>query len=49
MDASEPEDDALNGKQTFLGGGNSLRNAYPLYVTQASTKASAPRQTASVS
>ena len=35
MDASEPESDALNGKQTFLGGGNSLRNAYPLYVTQA--------------
>jgi alpha-D-xyloside xylohydrolase len=35
MDASEPEYDALKGKETFLGSGNSLRNAYPLYVTQA--------------
>lgn len=35
MDASEPEYDALNGKQTFAGDGNSVRNAYPLYVTQA--------------
>jgi alpha-D-xyloside xylohydrolase len=35
MDASEPEYDALKGKQTFLGEGESLRNAYPLYVTQA--------------
>ena len=35
MDASEPEYDALKGKQTFLGDGNSLRNAYPLYVSQA--------------
>jgi alpha-D-xyloside xylohydrolase len=35
MDASEPEYDALKDKQTFLGSGNSLRNAYPLYVTQA--------------
>ena len=35
MDASEPEYDALKGKQTFLGDGESLRNAYPLYVTQA--------------
>jgi alpha-D-xyloside xylohydrolase len=35
MDASEPEYDALKGKHTFLGDGESLRNAYPLYVTQA--------------
>jgi alpha-D-xyloside xylohydrolase len=35
MDASEPEYDALKGKQTFLGDGNSVRNAYPLYVSQA--------------
>jgi alpha-D-xyloside xylohydrolase len=35
MDASEPEYDALKDKQTFLGGGNSVRNAYPLYVTKA--------------
>ena len=34
MDASEPENDALNGKQTFMGSGNSVRNAYPLYVTK---------------
>ncbi len=35
MDASEPEFDVLKGKQTFLGGGESVRNAYPLYVTKA--------------
>jgi len=35
MDASEPEYDALKDKQTSLGNGNYLRNAYPLYVTQA--------------
>jgi len=35
MDASEPEGDALKDKQTFLGNGNSVRNAYPLYVTKA--------------
>lgn len=35
MDASEPEFDALKDKQTFLGSGNSARNAYPLYVTKA--------------
>jgi alpha-D-xyloside xylohydrolase len=35
MDASEPEFDALHGKQTFLGSGDSVRNAYPLYVTKA--------------
>jgi alpha-D-xyloside xylohydrolase len=35
MDASEPEFDVLKDKQTFLGSGNSARNAYPLYVTKA--------------
>jgi alpha-D-xyloside xylohydrolase len=35
MDASEPESDALKDKQTFVGSGNSVRNAYPLYVSQA--------------
>ena len=35
MDASEPEFDVLKGKQTFLGAGESVRNAYPLYVTKA--------------
>lgn len=35
MDASEPEGDALKDKQTFLGDGSSVRNAYPLYVTKA--------------
>ncbi len=35
MDASEPEFDILKDKQTFLGSGNSVRNAYPLYVTKA--------------
>jgi alpha-D-xyloside xylohydrolase len=35
MDASEPEFDALHGKETFLGSGDSVRNAYPLYVTKA--------------
>ncbi|HWF92892.1 MAG TPA: TIM-barrel domain-containing protein [Terriglobales bacterium] len=35
MDASEPEGDVLHGKQTFLGDGDSVRNAYPLYVTKA--------------
>ncbi|HKV78452.1 MAG TPA: TIM-barrel domain-containing protein [Candidatus Sulfotelmatobacter sp.] len=35
MDASEPEFDALHGKQTFLGSGDAVRNAYPLYVTKA--------------
>ena len=29
MDASEPEFDVLKGKQTFLGSGESVRNAYP--------------------
>ena len=35
MDASEPEFDILKGHQTFLGPGESVRNAYPLYVTKA--------------
>ena len=35
MDASEPEFDILKGNQTFLGSGESVRNAYPLYVTKA--------------
>jgi alpha-D-xyloside xylohydrolase len=35
MDASEPEFDVLKGKQTFLGSGESVRDAYPLYVTKA--------------
>ncbi len=35
IDASEPEFDALKDKPTFLGSGNSVRNAYPLYVTKA--------------
>ena len=35
MDASEPEFDVLKDKQTFLGDGNSVRDAYPLYVTKA--------------
>jgi len=35
MDASEPEFDVLKGHQTFLGSGESVRNAYPLYVTKA--------------
>lgn len=35
MDASEPEFDVLKGETTFLGSGESVRNAYPLYVTKA--------------
>lgn len=35
MDASEPEFDIVKGRQTFLGTGESVRNAYPLYVTKA--------------
>jgi alpha-D-xyloside xylohydrolase len=34
MDASEPEFDILKGHQTSLGSGESVRNAYPLYVTK---------------
>ena len=35
MDASEPEFDVLKDKPTFLGNGDAVRNAYPLYVTKA--------------
>jgi alpha-D-xyloside xylohydrolase len=35
MDASEPEFDILKDHQTFLGSGESVRNAYPLFVTKA--------------
>jgi len=35
MDASEPEFDILKGHETALGSGESVRNAYPLYVTKA--------------
>jgi len=35
MDASEPEFDIIKGRHTFLGTGESVRNAYPLYVTKA--------------
>lgn len=35
MDASEPEFDILKGRRTFLGSGESVRNAYPLFVTKA--------------
>ena len=35
MDASEPEFDILKGHQTFLGSGEAVRNAYPLFVTKA--------------
>ena len=35
LDATEPEYDALKGAQTKLGPGEFVRNAYPLYVTEA--------------
>jgi alpha-D-xyloside xylohydrolase len=35
MDATEPEFDVLKGAETFLGPGDSVRNAYPLFVTKA--------------
>ena len=35
LDATEPEGDILKNNQTFMGPGNALRNAYPLYVTRA--------------
>jgi len=35
MDATEPEFDVLKGAETFLGPGESVRNAYPLFVTKA--------------
>lgn len=35
MDATEPENDALRGKKTFLGLGDFYRLAYPLFVSRA--------------
>jgi alpha-D-xyloside xylohydrolase len=35
MDATEPENDGLHGKRTFLGSGDFYRLAYPLFVSQA--------------
>ena len=35
MDATEPENDALTGKQTFLGLGDFYRLTYPLFVSKA--------------
>jgi alpha-D-xyloside xylohydrolase len=35
LDASEPEGDQLKGAMTYLGPGESVRNAYPLYETTA--------------
>ncbi|CAM3642129.1 TIM-barrel domain-containing protein [Mucilaginibacter galii] len=35
MDATEPENDALTGKQTYLGLGNFYRLTYPLFVSKA--------------
>jgi alpha-D-xyloside xylohydrolase len=35
MDATEPENDALKGKKTFLGSGDFYRLTYPLFVSQA--------------
>ena len=35
MDATEPENDALKGKQTYLGLGDFYRLTYPLFVSQA--------------
>jgi alpha-D-xyloside xylohydrolase len=35
MDATEPEFELLKGAETFLGPGESVRNAYPLFVTKA--------------
>jgi alpha-D-xyloside xylohydrolase len=35
MDATEPENDALNGKQTYLGSGDFYRLTYPLFVSKA--------------
>lgn len=35
MDATEPENDALAGKQTFYGLGDFYRLSYPLFVSQA--------------
>ncbi|HLP17488.1 MAG TPA: TIM-barrel domain-containing protein, partial [Bacteroidota bacterium] len=35
MDATEPENDALKGRKTFLGAGDFYRLTYPLFVSQA--------------
>ncbi|WP_342648183.1 TIM-barrel domain-containing protein [Mucilaginibacter sp. CSA2-8R] len=35
MDATEPENDALAGKQTYLGPGDFYRLVYPLFVSKA--------------
>lgn len=35
MDATEPENDALKGKRTYLGLGDFYRLTYPLFVSQA--------------
>jgi len=35
LDATEPEFDVLKGKETYLGSGEFVRNAYPFYVTEA--------------
>lgn len=35
MDATEPENDALAGKQTYFGAGEFYRLTYPLFVSQA--------------
>jgi alpha-D-xyloside xylohydrolase len=35
MDATEPENDALKGKKTYLGPGDFYRLTYPLFVSQA--------------
>ncbi len=35
MDATEPENDALTGKQTYFGSGDFYRLAYPLFVSKA--------------
>ncbi len=34
MDATEPENDALTGKQTYFGPGKQYRLTYPLFVSQ---------------
>lgn len=35
MDATEPENDALHGKETYLGPGDAFRLTYPLFVSRA--------------
>ena len=35
MDATEPENDALHGKKTFMGPGDCFRLTYPLFVSRA--------------